>query len=186
MSVPYLVIPPTLSRLLVPRSVLDQTRMDLAGPGEEGFEAVVLWLGRVVSPTDAQVEAAFRPRQIAYRTPDGLAVEIPIEEWTALALQLPPGWFVLGKVHTHPSTAYHSVVDATNPYLCHEGAVAITVPDFAQAPLTNLDHCSVNMLHSHRWIELTPLEVRVTCVILQADADVDAQISDSSETADGR
>lgn len=186
MSVPYLVIPPTLSRLLILQSVLERTRMGLAGPGAKEFEAVVLWLGRVVSPTDARVEAAFRPRQIAYRTPDGLAVEIPVAEWTAIALRLPPGWFVLGKVHTHPGTAYHSEADAANPYLCHEGAVAITVPDFARAPLTDLDHCSVNVLRGHRWIELTPPEVRATCVILSEDSATDVQKLDASETTQGR
>ena len=182
MSIPYLVIPPTLSRLLIPRLVLEQTRRALAGPGTNGFEAVVLWLGRVASPTDARVETAFRPRQITYRTPDGLAVEIPVEAWTTLALQLPPGRFVLTKVHTHPSAAYHSEADAANPYLCHEGAIAITVPDFARAPLTDLDHCSVNVLRGHHWIELTPPELRATCFILPADTGADALPPDAPKT----
>ncbi|GEM_PF-1173044 len=160
MSRPFLVVPPTIDRWVVPRTVLDETRTLLASPGEEGCEAVVLWLGWVASPREARVTLAFPPRQIAYRTEAGLAVEIPVEEWTALALQLPPGAFVLAKVHTHAGEAYHSEVDAANPYLSHEGAVAITVPNFARDPLTDLTTCSVNVRRDRQWQELGEAEVR--------------------------
>lgn len=169
MSAPFLVIPPTLVRWSVSRRVLGETRNLLAGPGEQGCEAVVLWLGPVISVREAYVVVAYFPRQVAYRSEEGVAVEIPMEEWTALALQLPPGIFVLAKVHSHPEEAYHSEVDATNPYLCHESAVSIIVPDFARYPLDNLDACSVNLFRSGRWIELTPEEMQQAFVIEEED-----------------
>jgi hypothetical protein len=155
----FLIIPPTLRHFIVPMEVLQDSRLLLAGPGEQGYEAVVLWLGSVLSPTEACVECVYFPRQIAYQGDDGVAIEIPIEEWTELALRLPPGQFVLAKLHTHPGTAYHSETDAANPYLNHEGAVSITIPHFAQISFKNLRSCSVNILRQGRWIEISPPEV---------------------------
>ncbi len=162
-----LVIPPTLRHFFVPRWVLQDSRLLLAGPGAQGYEAVVLWLGSVLSPTEARVEHVYFPRQIAYRSDDGVAIEIPIEEWTELALRLPPGQFVLAKLHTHPGTAYHSETDAANPYLNHEGAVSITIPHFAHIPLDDLYSCSVNVLRQGRWIEISPSEVGATFTITE-------------------
>ncbi len=160
MSAPFDTIPPTLEQFAVPRSVLREARELLAGPGVEGDEAVVLWLGAIASATHARVLAAYFPRQITYRSRRGLAVEIPPDERTRIALSLPGGIFVLAKLHTHAGRAYHSPTDAANPYLNHEGAVAITVPDFAQAPVLDLTGCSVNIFRNQRWCELSVPEIR--------------------------
>ncbi len=168
MGGPVLVIPPTLRQLIVPRRVLEETHILLSGPGEEGCEATVLWLGTVVTAVAARVEAAYFPRQVAYRARFGLAVEIPVEEWTDLALRLPARRFVLAKLHTHAGRAYHSEVDAANPYLCHEGAIAITVPNFARGPLGGLEGWSVNALREGQWVELRPGEVARTILIEEA------------------
>ncbi len=161
----FLVIPPTLHRLRISRRLLRDTRDLLAASGEQGFEAVVLWLGRILSAEEGRVELAYFPRQVAYHTEDGLAVEIPVEEWTELALRLPPSVFVLAKVHSHAEDAYHSPTDDANPYLCHEGAFSIVVPRFAREPLDNLARCSANMLQEGRWGELSAAEVRQAFII---------------------
>lgn len=171
MSTKFLVIPPTLNRLIVPQSIVLGSAALLAEPGVEGFEAAVLWLGTIVSAHEARVTAPYFPRQYTYRSADGLAVEIPVAEWTALALRLPPGLFVLAKLHTHGTSAYHSHVDAANPYLSHEGAVAITVPDFARNPLADFTGCSVNIMRNHRWVELTAHEVRQLLTVVEDGTD---------------
>lgn len=160
MSAPFDAIPPTLEQFVVPMSVLQETRELLAGPGIEGYEAVVLWLGVIVSAIEARVLAAYLPRQITYKTRRGLAVEIPPDERTRIALSLSRGTFVLAKLHTHAGRAYHSPTDAANPYLNHEGAVAITVPHFAQAPVLDLTSCSVNIFRNQYWCELSVPEIR--------------------------
>lgn len=165
MSHAFLVIPPTLCRLSIPAAVLADTRELLAEPGERRLEAAVLWIGHVVSDFEARVDAVYFPYQIAYRIGNGLAVEIPVEEWTKLALRLPPGVFVLAKLHTHADEAYHSDVDAANPYLCHEGAISITVPHFAHDPLDDLACCSVNVLRGGEWYELTRSGVKRMFII---------------------
>ncbi len=165
MGEPFLIIPRTLRCLTVKRSLVDYTRVLLARSGERGFEATVLWLGPVLSEVEARVEEVYFPQQIVYRTEYGLAVEIPVEEWTELALRLPPGRFVLAKLHTHAGPAYHSDADAENPYLCHEGAISITVPGFAQAPLGGLEECSVNVLRQGSWRELSVAETKQTIIV---------------------
>lgn len=161
----FLVIPPTLVRWRVPHRVVVETRAFLVERGEKDCEAVVLWLGPVASEIEAVVTSAYVPHQIAYRSDEGLAVEIPVEEWTNLALRLPSGVFVLAKVHSHPGEAYLSEADVANPYLCHEGAVSIVVPDFARRPLAGFEGCSVNIFRGQRWIELPPDEVQGAFIV---------------------
>src|SRR6266852_6546063 len=103
-----LVIPPTLRHFFVPRWVLQDSRLLLAGPGAQGYEAVVLWLGSVLSPTEARVEHVYFPRQIAYRSDDGVAIEIPIEEWTDLALRLPFFFVVTATTDIYTLSLHHS------------------------------------------------------------------------------
>jgi hypothetical protein len=168
MNPEYLVIPPTLKRLMITRPMLERTRVLLARPGEQGLEAAVLWLGLVVSTIEARVDAVLFPRQIAYRTDEGLAVEIPVEEWTGIALRLPPGYFVLAKLHTHSADAYHSDMDAANPYMRHEGAFAITVPCFARCPFDTFEGWSVNIFCQQQWARIDRSEFAQTIVVEQA------------------
>ncbi|TFV57744.1 hypothetical protein E4P41_13880 [Geodermatophilus sp. DF01-2] len=152
-------VPPTLTNYRVPRAVLDDTGALLRERGLLGFEAVVLWIGRVDSPTEATVLAAVRPGQVAYRSDDGCAVEVPPDALSEIISLLPAETFVLARVHTHPGAAYHSPVDDANMLIAHEGAISIVVPDFARDPV-ELTRCSVNELrHSTGWRELPPDDV---------------------------
>lgn len=152
-------VPPTLCTYTVPRRVLEETRELLRGPGRDGFEAVVLWVGIVEDELAATVRAPVRPGQTAYRSDQGCAVEVPPDALSALISALPPGVFVLARLHTHPDEAYHSPVDDTNMLIAHEGALSIVVPDFAAAPL-DLRACSVNELRAGTgWRELDVDEV---------------------------
>ena len=152
-------VPPTLATYTISRQVLIDTQELLRGPGLRGFEAVVLWVGTVDDETSATIHAAVRPGQNAVRSDQGCAVEVPPDALSALISALPAGMFVLARLHTHPSEAYHSPVDDTNMLIAHDGAVSIVVPDFAAAPL-NLGACSVNELRSGSgWRELDDDEV---------------------------
>lgn len=74
---------------------------------------------------------------------------------------LGPGQFVLARVHTHPTAAYHSHVDDQNLIIGHVGAISVVVPDFAAAPAVDLTDCSVNELQPDgTWRELRPHETR--------------------------
>lgn len=128
-------LPRTLSRYIVPAQALTETRELLRGPGIDGLEAVVVWVGTVVDDSTAQIIAAVRPGQIAYRSGEGCAVEVPPQALSQLISALPTGFFVLARLHTHPGVAYHSEIDDTNMLISHQGAISIVVPDFARDPL---------------------------------------------------
>lgn len=154
-----LTVPPTLDVYRLRPAVWPRTCELLKEPGEHGYEGVVLWLGTVSDESTAQVVVAVAPRQIAYRSADGCAVEVPPEEIERLVSALGPGQFVLARVHTHPTAAYHSPVDDRNLIIGHVGAISIVVPDFA-AGAVELSACSVNQLQADgAWVELPPSEV---------------------------
>lgn len=161
-------LPESLSRYRVPAAVLALTRGLLRRAGERGFEAVVLWVGTVADDLTADVGTAFAPRQVAYRSDDGCAVEVPPEEIGNLVAALRPGQFVLARVHTHPGAAYHSPVDDLNLLVGHVGAISVVVPYFAVAPRLNLELCSVNVLQADgSWSELSPAAVRDRFEVMQ-------------------
>lgn len=152
-------VPETLRNYVVPAHLLSETRDLLAEPGAEQMEAVVVWIGTIENDTRAQIVAAVRPGQIAYRSGAGCAVEVPQDALTELISVLPTGHVVLVRLHTHPGEAYHSEVDDTNMLIAHRGAISIVVPDFARRPL-DLNACSINELHPYgRWVELSQRDV---------------------------
>lgn len=152
-------VPPTLRRYVIPAEVVDDSRRLLRERGALGLEAVVVWVGSVVDDTTAEILAAVRPGQVAYRSGEGCAVEVPPEALSQLIAALPRGVYVLARLHTHPADAYHSEVDDTNMLISHDHAISIVVPNFARDEL-DLASCSVNELrHGFGWVELEPAEV---------------------------
>ena len=69
-------IDPDRTRFVIPPTVLDDTAALLAEPGEEGYEGSVLWIGRVIDETTAEVARAYRPEQIASATAAGRTIVI--------------------------------------------------------------------------------------------------------------
>jgi hypothetical protein len=152
-------VPSTLRRYLLAPHVLDDTSHLLKGPGGEGLEAMVVWVGGVVDKETAHVERVIRPAQVSYAGDEGCAVEVPPDALSDLISLLPNNMFVLARVHTHPADAYHSPVDDQNMLISHHGAISIVVPDFGQQPI-DLLNCSVNELRHHvGWVELSAAEV---------------------------
>jgi hypothetical protein len=152
-------VPASVRSYAVPQRVLDETWQFLREVGEEGLEAVALWLGQVPEEESAEILGALTPPQIAYRGPDGLAVEVPQDVLTKLIGALPARVHILVRLHTHAGEAYHSRLDDTNMLIAHTGAISIVVPDFATGP-ADLRRCSVNVLGADgRWSELNRREV---------------------------
>jgi hypothetical protein len=153
-------VPPTLVTYWIEDAVLEATCGFLRDRGAQGFEGVVLWIGEVLDLKTAQVRVAATPEQIAYRTSHGLAVEITRSGLSRVIDSLPPGWFVLARVHTHGDHAFHSEQDDRNMVISHQGAISIVVPSFCADGL-DLDRCSVSELHhGSGWQELSREEVK--------------------------
>jgi hypothetical protein len=159
-AVTYLKIPPTLRNYVIPQHVLDKTCAFLRERGERGVEGVVLWLGEIVDDETGSVLGAYVPEQIAHRSELGVAVEVTQEGLTRLIAGLPESVFVLIRVHSHPTNAFHSDLDDHNMLISHANAISIVVPDFAQEPIV-LERCSVNELHHDEgWVELNRADIR--------------------------
>ena len=150
----WLHVPPTLRHYTLERTILERTADFLRQRGEEGLEATVAWLGSVVDETHAEIVDAYAPEQIGYASDEGVAVEVTQLGLAKMIAALPAGVFVLARVHSHPTRAYHSSLDDDNMIISHEGAISIVVPDFARDGM-ELATCSVNELrHGQGWREL--------------------------------
>lgn len=151
----WLVVPPTITNYLLPMTVLDSTESFLAERGALGVEGTALWLGSMQSATDALITSLHVPKQVAYRTPAGLAVEVTPAGMHALIVGMDLGTFALIRVHSHGEAAYHSPTDDQNLILSHHGAISIVVPNLGRDGI-DLLRCSVNELrHGSGWHELT-------------------------------
>lgn len=143
----------------VPAAVIDATVALLKEPGEVGFEGSAVWIGTVHDSIAATVTRPYRPEQVTYATPGGLAVEVTEAGLTALITSLSPGELVLARLHTHGTDDVdHSSVDDHNLLVAHPGAVSIVVPHFAAHGI-NLAECGVHILgDDHSWRRLTAIE----------------------------
>jgi hypothetical protein len=152
-------VPPTLTHYAVDARTLALTREFLQERGEHGLEGVVLWLGRPLDEHHAEILAPYAPEQVGFKSEEGVAVQVTDEGLSGLISALPPGMFVLCRVHSHPSEAYHSELDDTNMIISHPGAISIVVPFYARSPIV-LPDCSINELqYGSGWRELSRAEI---------------------------
>lgn len=120
----------SVTRFLVPASVVADTEAALREAGRDGYERFVLWSG-VLDRTHFVVRTTHVPPQRALRLPDGLCVTIDGDALHALNVWLFGHNEVLAvQVHSHPTDAYHSETDDTFPVVTELGGLSIVVPDF--------------------------------------------------------
>lgn len=150
-------IPVTLSRYRIPAGLVMQS-VDALREGSAGRrETVILWQGRIVSETTAEITRMLVPRQIA----GPLHFNIPLDERLRLVDEVATqGEFILIQLHTHPREAFHSPVDDRLAITKHTGAISIVVADFCRFWTGNFLETSVNRHEgAGRWCELSHREV---------------------------
>lgn len=117
--------------LRVPGAIVAATRQFLRDKGEElpeGHEGVVLWLG--ISDS-GRVDEMVIPQQETTR----LSFDVPLAERQRIARSLAgTGRVVLAQVHSHPSEAFHSLVDDERALPRRVGALSLVVPDQGRGP----------------------------------------------------
>lgn len=150
-------IPPTLARYRVTAPLLSESAAALWNTGQGVREAVILWQGKVVSPTDAEVTKIIIPRQVT----GPLHFNVPLPERLRIMRELASlGEFVLIQLHTHPREAFHSEADDTMAITKHTGAISIVVPNFGRGWTGDLSKTSVHQhLGAARWRQLKTPEV---------------------------
>lgn len=149
---------PPLEPLAVPAHVLGDTRAFLAKQGRDLREGVALWTVRQDSPN--HVQRVVFPVQEALPSRFGGCVVMPLADREDLTRRLhESGEHGAVQVHSHPRAAFHSETDAAYPMLHHRGAYSVVVPNFARAPLPDLQDTAVFRLEAWPdWHELTPRE----------------------------
>lgn len=119
-----------MTRLEVPRSIIDQTFAHFRECGEGRRECQALWVGPWSHPH--RVTQVVHPSHKA--SPVGFEVD---EEW------LQAFWLWLAEhdlgiriqCHTHPGAAYHSSTDDDFPILRTPGFLSLVIPRFATGPV---------------------------------------------------
>ncbi|TFV68117.1 UNVERIFIED_ORG: hypothetical protein E4P37_00025 [Bacillus sp. AZ43] len=110
-----------------------QTLEILRDAGRRGFEAFVLWGGRVSRDGHQVVfDSVIAPAQTAHKTAHGLLVTVDGEALFDVNRTLySRGEVLAGQIHSHPTDAYHSDTDDHNPLVTLTGALSLVIPDFA-------------------------------------------------------
>ncbi len=150
-------VPPTICRYKVSLAVLRSTAKALRRVGQGREEAAVLWQGRILSNTEAEVTKLIVPKQIA-----GPAhFNISVEERLRIIDELNKvGEFILIQLHTHPKEAFHSEADDRLAVTKHLHAISIVVPHFGNHWSGALAEASLHLnLGGGLWRKLTEAEV---------------------------
>ena len=120
-------IPQTLRRYRVPTRLLADSAQTLRQLGGAVKEAVILWQGRVVTQSEAEITKIIVPHQVT----GPLHFNVPLEERLRIVEQVTADrQFVLIQLHTHPFEAFHSKADDVLAITKHTGALSIVIPNF--------------------------------------------------------
>jgi hypothetical protein len=119
-----------VEEFVVPMDLVDQTLGPLQEAGQHGYEAFVLWGGRLEEQRFEFVSAYF-PEQTTSRGEEGLLVYVEGEALFRVNRAFYEHGLILGgQVHSHPTAAYHSDTDDTYPLMTLIGGLSGVVPDF--------------------------------------------------------
>lgn len=130
-----------VDEFVIPLEVIDQTLKPLQDAGERGYEAFVLWGGRLAAGGKRfNFVSAYFPRQQMSRGKEGLLVVVGGEALFRVNRTFYEHGLTLGgQVHSHPSAAYHSETDDAYPPMTLVGGLSGVVPDFGSGGRDRLD-----------------------------------------------
>lgn len=111
--------------------LVDQTLEPLQEAGSHGYEAFVLWGGRLDRNERFEFVSAYFPEQTTSRGKEGLLVMVDGEALFHVNQTFYKRGLILGgQVHSHPTEAYHSETDDAYPLMTLIGGLSGVVPDF--------------------------------------------------------
>jgi hypothetical protein len=142
-----------VSEFVVPISLIDQTLRPLQEAGRQGYEAFVVWGGRLAEPGRFEFVSAYFPEQTASQTADGLLVVVEGDALFRVNRAFyASGLTLAGQVHSHPTAAYHSDTDDAYPLMTLVGGLSVVVPDFGKGGQNRLRDWAWYRLVAHgKW-----------------------------------
>jgi hypothetical protein len=124
-----------ISRINVPRRLLNETSSAIRAAAVEGDELFVFWSG-AMRGNELIVEHVLCPPQRCEHHPDGLAVVIGGDALhTQSAWLAKHGQLLAVQLHAHPSDAFHSESDDRHAVVTQTGAVSIVLSNFGRSHL---------------------------------------------------
>lgn len=150
-------VPPTIRRYRVPLPILRSTAKAIQRVGQGRREAAVLWQGRIVTDTEAEITTLIVPKQITGPT----HFNIPVEERLRIIDEINKvGEYILVQLHTHPKEAFHSDSDDRHAITKHLHAISIVIPHFGKHWSGVIAETSVHLnLGGGIWRRLTSAEI---------------------------
>jgi hypothetical protein len=154
----------SVEEFVVPLELVDQTLEPLQKAGKQGYEAFVLWGGRLdESGGRMTFESAYFPAQTTSRTEDGLLVVVEGDALFRVNRTFyAQGLTLAAQVHSHPTDAYHSETDDTYPLMTLEGGLSGVVPDFGRGGRGRLEEWAWYRLVGPRDWAAIGSETRIT------------------------
>jgi hypothetical protein len=142
---------------VVPVSLIDQTLEPLRDAGRGGYEAFVVWGGRLTQPHRFEFVSAYFPEQTPSQTPDGLLVVVEGDALFRVNRAFyENGLTLAGQVHSHPTAAYHSDTDDAYPLMTLLGGLSAVVPEFGKGGRKRVrDWAWYRLVGQGRWAPMT-------------------------------
>ncbi|MEJ7567729.1 MAG: hypothetical protein WKF41_05630 [Gaiellaceae bacterium] len=130
-----------VAEFVVPLELIDQTLEPLQEAGGHGYEAFVLWGGRLDEDGKRfEFVSAYFPEQTTSRGEEGLLVVVDGEALFRVNRAFYEQGLILGgQIHSHPTNAYHSSTDDAYPLMTLMGGLSGVVPDFGEGGRERLD-----------------------------------------------
>lgn len=146
-----------VEEFVIPLALVDQTLEPLQEAGRQGYEAFVLWGGRLdESGHRMTFESAYFPEQTTSSGEEGLLVVVEGEALFRVNRAFyEHGLTLAAQVHTHPTDAYHSGTDDAYPLMTLVGGLSGVVPDFGRDGRDRLDDWAwYRLVGPGEWAEL--------------------------------
>lgn len=138
--------------------VLKRTFSFLRGYGERGLESHALWVGHLSARSFSVVEAWFPEQKNTCAS-----YEVSEEEEFNINKRLHDnGLVAMCQIHTHPGSAFHSLVDDEGSALSLPGSLSIVIPDYGFIEMDQLSLWKVYALVEGSWRAMKKCEVRRT------------------------
>ena len=154
-----------MSRVICPRTIIDDTLGSLRSAGETGKEQAIFWLSQRGRCEDFEIVDMLVPRQetaedFFYIPPHAMKEMMANLRSRRLSLRT--------QIHSHPQAAFHSRADNKWAIVRHEGALSLVVPYFAaNVTLPNfMESIAAYRLRSNdRWVNVPGVELAKYLVI---------------------
>lgn len=143
-----------MDKLLISKSLIEETIAVLQEGGRRQCETVVFWLGK-----GNTVDEVYRPEQ---------SVSIDYFRLTSESMRSLMNYLkrdrrrILAQMHSHPGEAFHSKADDDWAVIRHEGALSLVVPTFAST--TKLHNfydvtATFSLSPNDKWVEVPTEDV---------------------------